>query len=57
MELSEQRLSYKISEAATALGVSPASIRRLIARGIIKPVRILRHVLVPASELRKIVKP
>jgi excisionase family DNA binding protein len=46
--------SVKISEAAVILGVSESSIRRLIDRGIIKPSRVLRHLLVPLKQLDQI---
>ena len=39
-------------EAAQYLGgVSPITVRRLIKRGLIKPNRALRHVLIPIAEL------
>ncbi len=48
------RLTYKISEAAKVLGVSEPTIRRAIKRGLLKPRRAFRHVLIPAEQLREI---
>ena len=45
------RLAYSIREAAEILGVSEKSIRRLIDRGMIRPSRALRHLLIPSKEL------
>ena len=46
--------ALKIKDAAKYLGgVSQITIRRLIKRGLIKPNRALRHVLIPISELDK----
>ena len=49
------RQAYKLSEAAHTLSVSESSIRRLIKRGRLKPVRDLRHILIPVSEIEKFV--
>ena len=43
--------AFKLKDAAEYLGVSPISVRRLIERGLIKPNRALRHVIIPLSEL------
>jgi excisionase family DNA binding protein len=49
---SAPRGALKIKEAAEYLGgLSPISVRRLIKRGLIKPNRALRHVLIPIGEL------
>jgi predicted site-specific integrase-resolvase len=50
------RISYKISEAAQIVGVSPITIRRAINRGLLKPCRKFRHPLIPADQLRKLVE-
>jgi excisionase family DNA binding protein len=47
--------AVKLKEAANYLGVSPISIRRLIKRGLIKPNRALRHVLIPVAELDRFI--
>jgi len=49
------RISYKVKEAAQILGVSTITIRRAIARGLLKPCRSFRHPLIPASELEKLI--
>jgi len=43
--------ALKLREAANYLAVSPMSVRRLIERGLIKPNRALRHILIPIGEL------
>ena len=44
--------ALKLKDAARYLGgVSQISVRRLIDRGLIKPNRALRHLLIPVSEL------
>lgn len=45
------RRALKISETADALGVKPITIRRLIARGLLKPCRALRHTLIPVEAI------
>ena len=48
------RRAYKLNEAAAILGISGTSLRRLIKRGEIKPCRVLRHVLVPVTEIDRL---
>jgi hypothetical protein len=48
------RLAFSVAETATALGISTSSVRRLILREKIKPCRLLRHILVPATEIERI---
>jgi len=46
------RGALKLKDAAKYLGgVSQITLRRLIERGLIKPNRSLRHLLIPVSEL------
>ena len=48
--------ALKIKDAAEYLGgVSPITVRRLIKRGLIKPNRALRHILIPITELDRFV--
>ena len=54
-ENSLPRISYKIGEAAKIVGVSPITIRRAIARGLLKPCRAFRHPLIPAEQLERLV--
>jgi excisionase family DNA binding protein len=48
-----QRLTIKIPEAASLLGVSIPTIRRAIERGDIRVNRKLRHVLIPLAEIER----
>ncbi|MEI8285571.1 MAG: helix-turn-helix domain-containing protein [bacterium] len=50
-----KRLSYKIREAAQLVGVSEISIRRAIEKGQLRACRAFRHLLIPASELEKLI--
>ena len=50
----KNRLACKIREAATLLGVSESTIRRLIAAGELRVIRKLRHPLIPVSELERL---
>jgi excisionase family DNA binding protein len=43
--------ALKLRQAAVYLGVSPVSIRRLVKRGLIRPNRALRHILISVAEL------
>ena len=48
--------ALKLKDAADYLGgVSTITVRRLIKRGLIKPNRALRHVLIPITELDKFI--
>jgi excisionase family DNA binding protein len=47
------RLAYSVKEAAEILGVSDKTIRRLVDRGLLKPSRAIRHLLIPASSLQR----
>ena len=50
------QLALKLKSAAKAIDVSDITMRRLIAKGEIKPIRKLRHLLVPVSELQRWLK-
>lgn len=54
--ISGKRLAYKINECADLTGLSQASIRRAIKRGLLKPCRAFRHPLIPAEQLRRLVE-
>jgi helix-turn-helix protein len=44
--------ALKLKDACRYLGgISPSSIRRLIERGLLRPNRALRHILIPIAEL------
>ena len=47
------RLAYSVKEAAEILGVSDKTIRRLVDRGLLKPSRAIRHLLIPGKELER----
>ncbi len=48
--------ALKIGDAAQYLGgISKVSVRRLIERGLIKPNRALRHILIPVAELDRFI--
>jgi excisionase family DNA binding protein len=48
----EGRLTLRIPEVAQALGVSESSVRRMIRRRALRPLRILRVLLVPVDQLQ-----
>lgn len=45
------RLAYSVKEASQILGVSEKSVRRLIVRGLLRPSRALRNLLIPRKEI------
>jgi excisionase family DNA binding protein len=45
----------RITEAATFLGVTTRTIHNLIYRGDLRPIRKLRHIRIPISELERFV--
>jgi len=48
--------AVKIKRAAEYLGgVSQITVRRLIKRGLIKPIRALRHILISVEELDRFI--
>jgi excisionase family DNA binding protein len=48
-----RRRAFSIGETAMILGVSAVSIRRLIARGLLRPNRTLRHLRISESEITR----
>jgi len=50
------RLAYSIQETAQMLGVCDKSVRRLILRGLLRPSRALRHLLIPKDELDRFLR-
>jgi hypothetical protein len=50
------KLALSRVEAAAALGVSPISVDRLAARGLLKPSRALRRPLYPVSEIERFLR-
>jgi hypothetical protein len=47
------KLAYSPKEAATALGVAPISVYRLLKRGALKSSSALRHKMIPVTELQR----
>jgi hypothetical protein len=48
--------ALKLKDAALYLGgISPITVRRLIKRGLLKPNRTLRHLLIPVAELDRFI--
>jgi excisionase family DNA binding protein len=57
MNTNKEAKLMSIVEFAQSVPISPDSIRRLIARGQLKTVRILRRILIPRSELDRLCAP
>lgn len=53
----QAQLLLSIRDAAQMLSVSSSSIRRLIARGKLKPVRLWRHLRIPIQQIQKLAQP
>ena len=51
-----QRLAYSLKETAAMLGICEKSVRRLIHRGLIRPCRALRHILIPRTEIERFLR-
>ncbi|MBE2283982.1 MAG: helix-turn-helix domain-containing protein [Prosthecobacter sp.] len=45
------KLCYNVNQTASALGVSPTTVYRLTARGLLKPLRHIRHLAFPVAQL------
>jgi hypothetical protein len=52
----EFRLALTRHETAKALGVTPITIDRLVARGLLRPCRALRRPLFPIPEIERFLK-
>ena len=48
-----ERLAFSVQETAEALGVCEKTIRRLVARGLLRPSRALRHLLIARREIER----
>jgi excisionase family DNA binding protein len=55
--MNPQARLISIPEFAALVGISPDSVRRMISRGQVRCVRVLRRVLVPKSEVDRICAP
>jgi hypothetical protein len=51
-----ERGAFNTNEAATFLGISTVSLWRLEKRGLIKPIKLLRHNIWPRAELGRFLK-
>ena len=52
----EFRLALTRYETAKALGVTPITVDRLVARGLLRPCRALRRPLFPRTEIERFLK-
>ncbi|MGV3664231.1 MAG: helix-turn-helix domain-containing protein [Prosthecobacter sp.] len=52
----QERRAYKIREAADLIGISVTSLRRAITRGLIKPSRAFRHVIIASEEIDRFLR-
>ncbi len=52
----EFRLALTRQETARALGVTPITVDRLVARGLLRPCRALRRPLFPLPEIERFLK-
>ena len=52
-DYSTLRLAFSVKETAAMLGLSEKTIRRLIARGLLRPSRALRHLLISKKEIER----
>ena len=50
------RLAYRVHEVAEMLGISEKSVRRLIARRLLTPSKVLRHLLIPRQQVEALMK-
>jgi len=48
-----RRLAFSVRETAEMLGVSEKTVRRLISRGLLRPSRALRHLLIAKKEIER----
>jgi hypothetical protein len=56
MNNKEFRLALTRQETARALGVTPITVDRLVARGLLRPCRALRRPLFPIPEIERFLK-
>jgi len=47
------RMAFSLKETAGVLGVSEKSVRRLVARRLLRPSRALRHLLIAKREIER----
>jgi excisionase family DNA binding protein len=47
------RMAFSLKETAGVLGVSEKTVRRLVARRLLRPSRALRHLLIAKREIER----
>jgi excisionase family DNA binding protein len=52
---SVERLTYSVAESAHALGVSRATIYRMLTHGTLSPLAGIRHKRIPCQQVRRLV--
>jgi hypothetical protein len=50
------RIAFNVRETAQMLGICEKSVRRLILRGLLKPSRALRHLMIPKQEIERFLR-
>ena len=50
------RLAYKLSETAEMLGLCENTVRRLVDRKLLRPLKATRHLLFADDEIRRFVR-
>lgn len=53
----ETKLLVSIGEAAQLLAISQSSVRRLIQRRFLVPVKICRHIRIPLTQVQALAEP
>ena len=56
VELDPLRLAFSVQETAHILGVSHKTVHRLVARGLLRSSKALRHLLIPRFEIDRFLK-
>jgi excisionase family DNA binding protein len=56
LQTPSKKLAVKLSEAAEIVSLSIPTLRRMISNGSLKVSRKTRHVLIPVSELERIMR-
>lgn len=51
-----EKAFYRVPEIAELLGISQKSVYRLIYRGHLKPIKGLRHKIIPKQEIENFIK-
>lgn len=51
-----ERLALSVKETAEALGVCEKTVRRLIQRRLLRASRALRHLLIPRTEIERLLR-